>query len=185
MPNVGHIEVRPAVLGDADALCDAHVAGWRVGYRGLFPDALLDSDEFDSGRREIWRAGRWLDNAHQQVFAAVVDGDVLGFAHVGAEREHNVVNGSGRGELYGFYNQPSTWGSGLAVASMSAAEDWLWRHGFTEATLWVLRDNPRARHFYEKAGWSWNGRESLWGGPTVPGQPTPSPIAEVQYSRRF
>ena len=177
------IEIRPAVRADTDALCDAHVAAWRVAYRGLFPDALLDSEEFEAGRRAIWRAARWFGDPDQQVFAAVLAGVVSGFAHVGAEREHNVLNGSGRGEVYGFYNQPSTWGSGLARASMAAAEQWLGEHGFTEATLWVLRDNPRARSFYEKSGWAWTGKESLWSGPNVAGQPAPDPIAEVQYAR--
>ena len=184
MPAAFHIEVRPAVIGDADALCDAHVAAWRVGYRGLFPDALLDCDEFDSGRRAVWRAARWL-GGDQQVFAAMIDGKVLGFAHVGAEREHSVPTRSGRGELYGFYNHPSTWGCGLAAVSMSVAEGWLAGQGYCDATLWVLRDNPRARHFYEKAGWASSGEESLWSGPSVAGQPMPAPIAEVRYSRSF
>ncbi len=47
--------------------------------------------------------------------------------------------------------------------------------GFSEAILWVLDDNPRARSFYEKAGWSFTGETSDW---SPPGE---EPVAEVQY----
>jgi ribosomal protein S18 acetylase RimI-like enzyme len=30
-------------------------------------------------------------------------------------------------------------------------------HDYTEAVLWVLEDNPRTRHFYERAGWHADG----------------------------
>ena len=41
---------------------------------------------------------------------------------------------------------------------MSRCEEFLRDEGFTSAVLWVLRDNPRARAFYEKAGWHFTGR---------------------------
>jgi RimJ/RimL family protein N-acetyltransferase len=43
-------------------------------------------------------------------------------------------------------------------------------------TLWVLRDNERARRFYERAGWSFDGteKEDVVAGATV---------TEVRYRR--
>ena len=41
---------------------------------------------------------------------------------------------------------------------MSRCEEFLRDEGFATAVLWVPRDNPRARAFYEKAGWPFNGR---------------------------
>ena len=43
---------------------------------------------------------------------------------------------------------------------MSSCEEFLRDEGFASAVLWVLRDNPRARAFYEKAGWHATGEES-------------------------
>jgi ribosomal protein S18 acetylase RimI-like enzyme len=57
-----------------------------------------------------------------------------------------------------------------------AAEARLRDLGFSEAVLYVFRDNPRARRFYEKAGWSateWQGSFDLEG----------QEIAEVRYRR--
>ena len=33
-------DVRLARPDDVDTIGDTHVAGWRVGYRGIFPDAV-------------------------------------------------------------------------------------------------------------------------------------------------
>jgi hypothetical protein len=46
--------------------------------------------------------------------------------------------------------------------------------------LWVLRDNPRARRFYEKVGWQVTGEETLWDGPSTAGK-LANPLAEAQY----
>jgi RimJ/RimL family protein N-acetyltransferase len=39
---------------------------------------------------------------------------------------------------------------GAGVESMRAS-------GYRDAVLWVLEDNPRARRFYEREGWSLDG----------------------------
>jgi RimJ/RimL family protein N-acetyltransferase len=46
--------------------------------------------------------------------------------------------------------------------------------GFTTASLWVLEDNPRARRFYEREGWTRDGgrREEEFLG---------VPVAEIRY----
>ena len=41
--------------------------------------------------------------------------------------------------------------------------------GFSEATLWVLAENPHARRFYEAAGWTLDGavKEDTYFGVTI------------------
>ena len=161
------IEVRDAVIDDADAIATAHIDGWRVGYRGVVPDEYLDAEEFaTSSSRPV--AGVDLAVGHR--FAAVrrrpIHERVVGFGHAGPEEmadRHTATTPSTprpdrRGEIYGFYLHPSAWGSGSAGALMSRCEEFLRDEGFTSAVLWVLRDNPRARAFYEKAGWHATGR---------------------------
>ena len=131
------IQVRRAVSQDADALCDAHVAAWRSAYRGLFPDEYLDSDEFETARRNGWRQTRWLHN-DTVMFAGLIDDDVLGFGHVGQSDGED----SSLGEVFGFYVHPQAWGSSLAPQLMQACHDQLAKMGFGSAVLWVLRDNP-------------------------------------------
>ena len=52
------------------------------------------------------------------------------------------------------------------------------RSSYAEATLWVLEENPRARAFYERCGWSLDGErksEERWG----------VSAAEVRYRKRL
>ena len=170
------IEVREATKADADAICDAHVAAWREGYRHVFSDTVLRADEFDSTRRQRWR--RWeFDGV---CFVAVVDGRVLGFAHVGPERDRADMARDrpvGRGEVYGFYLHPDGWGSGAALQLMATAERRLAELGYDEAVLWVLEDNPRGRAFYHKAGWHPTGERLIFD--AYCDEPAP----EVEYRR--
>jgi GNAT superfamily N-acetyltransferase len=177
------IVVRQAEVDDADAIADAHVMGWRVGYRGLFPDEYLDSPTFDEERRLRWRAWRWTEFAESQLFVVSLAGQVVGFGHCGRERpgESPDPEPTGRGEVYGFYVHPDAWGSGVATALMDVCIGTLRGSGYPAAILWVLRDNPRARAFYDKAGWRLSGEEAMWPGPQMPGVTTPQPVPEVQY----
>jgi GNAT superfamily N-acetyltransferase len=188
--------VRPAEPSDSDAIAAAHICGWRVGYRGLFPDEYLDADEFATARLERWRAWTWpaFGGATAQMFVVELAGRVVGFGHAGPERVEPACDESGlslgptlsdaRGEVYGFYLHPDAWGSGAAAPLMRRCEAHLVDHGFTEAVLWVLRDNPRARRFYEREGWHWTGEEAEWPGPqSISGPPLIAP--ELQYGRRL
>lgn len=59
---------------------------------------------------------------------------------------------------------------------MASSVDALVASGFTEATLWVLDNNSRARSFYEASGWTIDegGKQEMIGGMTV---------CEVRYWR--
>ena len=63
--------------------------------------------------------------------------------------------------------RPERWGQGLARAAVRRA------HGVRR--LWVLRDNTRARGFYEHLGWSPTGAEQDAEWPPYP--------VEVEYGR--
>lgn len=172
------IEVREATIDDADAIATVHIDGWRVGYRGIVPDQYIDSEEFATTRRERWRAWTWNLLAGSRIFVVCMHDRVVGFAQAGPERvDPETEPETGRGEVYAFYLHPTAWGSGAAGALMSRCEEFLRDEGFITAVLWVLRDNPRARAFYEKAGWSFNGLESAFAASEAPDDPLP----EVQY----
>ena len=82
------------------------------------------------------------------MFVAEQAGSVNGFVSVGPSREVE-----GEGELYAIYVHPDAWGSGAGPALMGEARQWL-ADRFPAAILWVLEDNPRARRFYEREGWT-------------------------------
>jgi GNAT superfamily N-acetyltransferase len=187
------IEVRDAVIDDADALATAHIDSWRGAYRGLVPDEYLDAEAFASTRRDGWRAWTWQSDFGGQLFVATIHERVVGFGHAGPEMPGSAATTPAvtetaprRGEIYGFYLHPTAWGSGAAGALMSRCEEFLRDEGFTTAILWAPRDHPRARAFYEKAGWHATGEESTFSPPDPPEAALP-PINVVvtQYEVRL
>ena len=185
------ILIREASRADADACAAAHIEGWRVGYRNLLPADFLDAPQFASQRLDRWRAWTWADGLHMAgLFVAEVHGRVVGFGLCGAERAQpacDQIDGgdgatapTGRGEVYAFYLHPDAWGSGAAAPLMAGCQQHLRTAGFAEAVLWVLRDNPRARAFYERAGWACTGRESQFEGPRTADK-LARPLPEIEY----
>jgi GNAT superfamily N-acetyltransferase len=163
--------VRPARPEDAAALAEVHVRTWQAAYEHVFGRerlATLDLEE----RRARWEAR--LAAAEPQFWPFVAEdetGRVVGFATTGASRD---VVGEGEGELYAIYALPEAWGTGAGRALLAAVLGALRDAGFLTASLWVLEDNPRARRFYEREGWSLDGgrrKEDFLG----------VPITEVRY----
>jgi GNAT superfamily N-acetyltransferase len=151
------VVVRQATAKDALAIETIRVNGWRAAYRHVLPTRNLDAMAVDETR---WRERLRRPPAGWSTIVADRDGTVVGFASVGPSRDERGV-----GELYAIYVDPESWSTGAGRALIERAEELL-RKRFRQATLWVLEDNPRARRFYEVAGWSTDGAhkaEERWG----------------------
>jgi GNAT superfamily N-acetyltransferase len=152
------MQVRAATGADAKGIARVQERGWQTAYRHVFPAEELDRGGFI-------KAARWRDRLDHpppgwSTFVAERDGTVVGFTSVGPSRDE-----PGIGELYAIYVDPDEWSTGAGRALIERAEERL-RDEYAAATLWVLEDNPRARRFYERAGWSADGgrkAESRWG----------------------
>ena len=131
--------MRRATVEDAEVLARVHIASWQGAYRGLVPDAMLDGLDVQAWTRMKAR------HLEQGAVMWLVD-EGLGFAHAGPAR------GAAGGELYAIYLHPDHFGRGLGRALLAEVEAWLDEH-FSEAELWVLEGNARARRFYGLAGW--------------------------------
>ena len=165
------MEIRRATIADAPALARVHVAAWRSAYVGVMPDAYLaDLDEARFSRG-------WVSSLEDRVATTLVgisnDGRVGGFASTGPARDK--VPGV-TGELWALNLHPVAIGSGLAMPLHRAALDSLASAGHASVYLWVVRDNPRARRFYQREGWTADGstQVSEYGG---------APLHEVRYVR--
>ena len=151
------MRIRAATVDDARAIAEVHVASWRDTYRGLLPDAYLDRlsvDEREAQRRELIEdgSGTW------GTLVADADGRVIGFAAYGPSRDDDAP--SGTGEVPAIYLAPDAVGTGVGRELFEQTMAALRAAGYTRATLWVLEANERARRFYERAGWAWDGATS-------------------------
>jgi GNAT superfamily N-acetyltransferase len=150
------VAIRAARPEDARAIAEVHVEGWRWAYRGLVPDPYLDG--LDVGDRErMWAEGLARPPDRWACFVAD-DGDrVVGFVRCGPPQDAGAGAPPDAGEVYAIYVRRQVQGTGVGHALFGRAEGWLAGHGFGTGVLWVLEANDRARHFYERAGWSWDG----------------------------
>lgn len=139
---------------DAAALAAVEVSCWRVAYRGLMPDAFLnglsEAEKTDGWRQNLLKHGL---SGRKRVWVAFEDADITGFVRVGPVMDAGEV-----GLIYLLYVLPKQWRCGVGTALMQAGMQELRDLGMREATLWVLRDNLRARRFYEQLGWMPDGR---------------------------
>jgi pyridoxine 4-dehydrogenase len=142
--------IRSATPADAEAIAGVHVRAWQAAYRGLMPQDFLD--QIDLGAR----IARWHEilgtGMSTVVVAETAAGALLGFAGVGPTRDED-LDRAHIGEVAAIYLDPARWGRGTGRQLMAAATSRLAADGFSEARLWVLDSNARARRFYEAGGW--------------------------------
>jgi GNAT superfamily N-acetyltransferase len=145
------VTVRWAQLEDALALATVQVRSWQEAYRGLVAQDYLDGlDPIE--RLPLWAerlaAGVWPERG---TLVAERDGGVVGFVTMSTASTGNDA------EIHAIYVTPDAWGTGAGRLLMAEAVRRLGEAGCTEAILWVLESNERARRFYEKAGWHADG----------------------------
>ena len=154
MPTVAGNTLRQAMVRDADAIAEVHVASWRWAYAGLLPASVLDALSVED------RAAAWLPvlaDAPGAVTVAVEDdGTIVGFVSVGPTPDEDDPP-PGTGALFALYLHPDAVGTGVGKKLLEHGEAQLRDEGFTRATLWVLETNERARRCYERHGWAWDG----------------------------
>lgn len=132
---------RWALPADAGALADVHVEAWRKAYEGILPEEYLAGLDREA-RVRFW--GRKLQEGER---VNVCGNPVIGFCLAGDSDEE------GWGEVFAIYVHPDHWGEGVGARLLQAGERQLREADHERALLWVLRDNQRARHFYERQGW--------------------------------
>jgi GNAT superfamily N-acetyltransferase len=145
--------IRRAELRDLDELAAVYLAAFRAG-NGPHVGARELSEMTFERNVERWRPVIENPPASSAVQVADDAGRIVGLCSAGASRDED---GAGRGELYAIYVDPQRWGDGTAVALEEAARAHLRDQNFTEATLWTLAANTRARRFCEKRGWRLDG----------------------------
>jgi L-amino acid N-acyltransferase YncA len=140
--------VRPARVDDARAIAEVHVQSWRTTYKGIFPDALLDSLSVDK-REQSWRETLALPKPNSVTLVACnVDGSIVGFICGGAERTGRLGY---EGELYAIYLLQSAQRQRLGTLLVQHFVRELRAQGFGSMAVWVLAANP-FRKFYEALG---------------------------------
>jgi ribosomal protein S18 acetylase RimI-like enzyme len=156
--------VREGTPADAQAVARVHVRAWQTAYAHVFPAERLDALSVE---RRAEQHREWPPLVAEEA------GAIVGFVSVGTSRDDDAD-----GELFAIYVDPEYWGRGVGRELMTAGEERLRELGHADAILWVLEDNPRARRFYDRAGWRHDGT-------TRPIEIFGIVVPEVRYRKRF
>lgn len=144
--------LRRAGPDDSETIAALHVACWAETYRGLLPDALIDSMSMP-GRTIQWQRALERRADVQVIVAEDAAGGLLGFASGGPARGGELGAAL---EVYAIYVLRRAQRQGLGRALLQSLAAHLTLTALPSATLdlglWVLRDNAPARAFYERLG---------------------------------
>ncbi|WP_306208003.1 GNAT family N-acetyltransferase [Actinoplanes sp. RD1] len=132
--------LRPATPADLPGLLAVQEEGALAGFAHIFPPA-----EYPYPRAEL-RAAWEAELADPAVDVLVTAEEIRGFA---------ALRGN---ELLHFGTAVPAWGTGLAAELHDQLLPRLAAAGMPYATLQVMRENHRARRFYERRGWRATGR---------------------------
>jgi ribosomal protein S18 acetylase RimI-like enzyme len=168
------MRIRPATLDDAPRIAEIQVEAWRAAYADQMPKAYLDALDVDE-RSARWR--RMLAQSHKTITALGVDEHdrAMAFCMYGLPRDPD-ARGTRTGEIMALNVMPSAWRRGFGIALLDGAILDARRIGWERLTLWVLKENRRARDFYEKYGFVIDGAEK------TDSQLTGTALHEVRYA---
>src|SRR5689334_18292205 len=105
--------IRAATEADARGIAGVHVAAWKIGYRDLLPQAVLDAQSIDE-REETWH-GFLTDDANDVRTIVAEDGDdITGFISIiGVARDEDARPGTA--EIPALYVHPMRWRTGVGL----------------------------------------------------------------------
>jgi ribosomal protein S18 acetylase RimI-like enzyme len=146
-------QIRVATPNDAQGLGSVHVASWRETYSGLLPDNTLSSLSVEA------RAAAWTKIMREPttlastvIYLAEHNGAIVGFGSCGTQRSEDLLDKGYDGEVTAIYVLRDFQKRKIGTRLFRELSSNLQQRGFKAAALWVLRENLRARHFYEHLG---------------------------------
>ena len=169
------VVIRSGSAADAASIAAVQRAGWFAAYQGIISGEIIDrvtAPDEGARIRQTFRTRPW-----QRMMVAVAgtrdirgSGDlpgIIGYASFGPETNvlteqwpHPLTDAGRDGrvaELYALYVRPAWWSTGTGRTLMDRVLANTRAVRYQSVVLWVLRDNTRARCFYERAGFTPDG----------------------------
>lgn len=148
------LEIRKAVLDDAENIAIVHTNAWRESYRGIIDQDFLDTQvslDIRIKRRIEILQNPEKNHAH---FVAEYDGQIVGFICCGAFRipDNTPLTNPPQGEISAVYLLDSAKRQGIGKKLFKTAVNALIDQNYTTMGIWVLSENTVARGFYHAMG---------------------------------
>jgi GNAT superfamily N-acetyltransferase len=164
------VELRTAEEVDCAGVGALHFRSRAAAYAHLLPPAALAAGSA-AAYGEWWAERRRWERGTHRLTVAVAGGALAGFTYLGPGDTAGVA------ELCAIHVDPDRVGGGIGRLLMADAVAQLAAYG-SRAVLWVLAGNGRARRFYQRGGWRFDGttRDEPMGG---------EPTHQLRYAREL
>lgn len=148
------IIIRKVLPEDAYEYTSCHISCWQSAYKGIISDEYLKSMTAEQEKRTV-RCKEALSNPGDYEFYCVMyEGRMIGKLIISKSRDEDKPDA---GEIGAFYLIKEFWDKGYGRKMMNFAIELLGNIGYDEVFLWVLAKNSRARQFYEKCNFTFDG----------------------------
>ena len=152
------MNIRKAEIGNAQQLAHLHIASLRSAYRTIISEEILN--KLDEAKRAA-AFEKSFDMKLGETYVIEENDSVIEFTTFDNCRDDDVDRDENTGEIWGVYISPDHWRKGYGTKLTYFAERILTSRNKNEIVLWVLEDNFEARAFYEKIGYTLEGRAKI------------------------
>jgi GNAT superfamily N-acetyltransferase len=142
--------IRKVLPEEADEYTVCQVSCWQAAYKGIVPNDYLHAMYSD---KRVERCRKALSESEDS-YCAELKGEMIGRLVFGKSRDEEKPDA---GEIEAIYLTAPFWGKGFGKKMMDYAIAALKEQGCNEAIAWMLEENNRARLFYEKYGFTFDG----------------------------
>lgn len=145
-------KIRYADINDSKTLGEIHSKSWKVAYKGIVPNEILETITVEKRQKYFEKA---LSEGWEEDANIFNDDESIGLICIGKCRDTDKPNTCG--EIWGIYLLPEYWNSGIGSELIHWGLNELKKRNYDKVTLWVLEENINARKFYEKVGFKHDG----------------------------
>jgi len=146
-------EIRKATKEDAESLANIIVESWKSAYSNVIPKDEIT--KFLDKQRRQRQFERFIED-EEIVLIGFYDEIPFGLVFANKDNDEQLKE---CGSIYSIYLLEEYWGKGLATKLMDVVINILKEEGCKQVSLWVYEVNTRARRFYEKCGFIFDGNK--------------------------
>jgi len=149
------INIRPATVADAPDIAEIHIRSWEAAYKDIIPADYMQE-------KFAIRPARWLQTLAEESdthYVIQAEGNAAGFLTIAPHKDDDLDDTFY--ELWGLYLHPQYFRRGLGTKAMDFAINKARELGKKTLTVWVFADNINSIKFYEKCGFTADGKTDI------------------------
>jgi len=158
------IQIRKALVDDANIFTNCHISCWQTAYKEIVPDDFLSNMSLERNTLYDRYKKVLTDPGDCEYYCVMLENRMIGFLIINknVQDDNNAI-----GEIWAIYLIEEFCGTGIGKQLLDFEIQELKKINPKEIFLWVFEANTRARKFYEKSGFCYDGtkREEKYGIP--------------------